>query len=550
MKFSIVRYISFRSLTAGAAIILLATGCTKKFEDYNTSNLATAITLSAAYQHIAMGVYNFSGGGDPNSYQLQQNLNADCYSGYFMSQINFNSGNNNLNYALVGGWNGEPFKVGYLDIMRYVAVIKNMGIDKDYPGVWAIARIIQVEAISRLTDIYGPTPYSKTGPLPAGATGTPYDSQQDIYNLFFLQLDTATAALKTLIAAGGVGTLPFEFPPMDLIYGGDKSTELQNWVSFANSLRLRLAMRLVKVDATTARDQAEKALDPANGGVITDNTQIPRVTVPSGNYSNPLAAITINWANICIGASIQCYMTGYNDPRIGKYFDKSTDAASAGKYQGIRIGSNVGLFNYGSYSTINYKDGTVPSFNLHTPPVLMTAAEVYFLRAEAALRGWNNAGGTAQQLYEQGINTSFAQWGVTSSTYVNDDTSVPDDYTDPLNAANNASLTSKVTIKWDDAASDEVKLQRIITQKWIANFPEGQEAWSEFRRTGYPALFPVVQNNSGGTISSTVQIRRLPFSQNEYNTNNAEVQKAIQLLSKPADNGGTRLWWDVDKGNF
>jgi hypothetical protein len=337
---------------------------------------------------------------------------------------------------------------------------------------------------------------------------------------------------------------------MDLIYGGDKTTELQNWLSFANSLRLRLAMRIVKVDAATARAQGEKALDPTSGGVITGNAQIPRVTVPSGNFSNPLAAITINWANICIGASIQCYMTGYSDPRLSKYFDTATDAAAAGEYKGIRIGSNVGLFNYGKFSTINFKDGAAPSFNLRTPPVLMTAAEVYFLRAEAALRGWNNAGGTAQQLYETGINTSFSQWGVTSATYVNDATSVPDAYTDPLNAANNAPSPSSITIKWDDAATDETKLERIITQKWIANFPEGQEAWSEFRRTGYPRLFPVVQNNSGGTISSTIQIRRLPFSQNEYNTNNAEVQKAIQLLSQPVDNGGTRLWWDVDKGNF
>ena len=139
---------------------------------------------------------------------------------------------------------------------------------------------------------------------------------------------------------------------------------------------------------------------------------------------------------------------------------------------------------------------------------------------------------------------------MTSSTYVNDAASVPDAYTDPLNAANNAPSPSSITIKWDEAATDEAKLERIITQKWIANFPEGQEAWSEFRRTGYPRLFPVVQNNSGGTISSTVQVRRLPFSQNEYNTNNAEVQKAIKLLSQPVDNGGTRLWWDVDKGNF
>jgi len=535
---------------AGSALVLLATGCTKKFEEYNTSNLAANIDMASAYKHIAMAVYNFSGGGDPNSYQLQQNLNADCYAGYFMSQINFASGSNNLNYALVAGWNGEPFKVGYLDIMRYMAIIRNMGTDQKYPGVWAIARIIQVEAMSRLTDIYGPTPYSKVGPLQDGATGTPYDSQQDIYNLFFLQLDTATTALKSFIGSGGLATLPFDFSSMDLIYGADKTTELQNWLSFANSLRLRLAMRLVKVDAATAQTQGEKALDPSSGGVITGNAQIARVTVPTGNFSNPLAAITINWANICIGASIQCYMTGYSDPRLPKYFDKSTDPGSAGEYKGIRIGSNVGLFNYGKYSTLNFKDGAVPSFNLRTPPVLMTAAEVYFLRAEAALRGWNNAGGTAQQLYEQGINTSFAQWGVTSSTYLTDATSVPDAYTDPLNAANNAPSPSSITIKWDDAAGDEAKLERIITQKWIANFPEGQEAWSEFRRTGYPKLFPVAQNNSGGTISTAVQIRRLPFSQNEYNTNGAEVQKAIQLLGTKVDNGGTRLWWDVDKGNF
>jgi hypothetical protein len=86
-------------------------------------------------------------------------------------------------------------------------------------------------------------------------------------------------------------------------------------------------------------------------------------------------------------------------------------------------------------------------------------------------------------------------------------------------------------------------MERIITQKWIAMFPEGQEAWTEYRRTGYPKLFPVVNNNSGGTISTDVQIRRLPFPQNEYNTNATEVNKAIQLLGG-ADNGGTRLWWD------
>jgi Susd and RagB outer membrane lipoprotein len=181
----------------------------------------------------------------------------------------------------------------------------------------------------------------------------------------------------------------------------------------------------------------------------------------------------------------------------------------------------------------------------------MTAAEVYFLRAEAALRGWNNAGGTAQSLYEKGVETSFTQWGVSAglSTYLNDNTSKAAAYEDPFNAKNNAASPSALTIKWNEGATNEEKLERIITQKWLAIFPEGQEAWSEFRRTGYPRLFPVVVNNSGGLIDTKIQIRRLPFPQNEYNTNAAEVQSAISLLGGP-DNGGTRLWWDVNKGNF
>ena len=74
-------------------------------------------------------------------------------------------------------------------------------------------------------------------------------------------------------------------------------------------------------------------------------------------------------------------------------------------------------------------------------------------------------------------------------------------------------------------------------------FPEGMEAWSEFRRTGYPKIFPVVKNYSGGTIDTEKQIRRLPFPQTEYDNNNENVKNAISLLNG-ADHGGTSLWWD------
>ena len=117
------------------------------------------------------------------------------------------------------------------------------------------------------------------------------------------------------------------------------------------------------------------------------------------------------------------------------------------------------------------------------------------------------------------------------------------------NGGNAANATSTITIAWEDEADFETNLERIITQKWIAMYPDGCEGWAEFRRTGYPSLFPVVNNDSQGLIDTQIQVRRCPFPVQEYNTNEAAVQAAIQLLDGEAlgggqDNGGTRLWWD------
>lgn len=92
-------------------------------------------------------------------------------------------------------------------------------------------------------------------------------------------------------------------------------------------------------------------------------------------------------------------------------------------------------------------------------------------------------------------------------------------------------------------AQTEQKLERIITQKYLAIFPDGQEAWSEYRRTGYPKLFTVDHNASNGAVNTNLQIRRLRFPASEYSNNNANVQAAVGLLGGP-DNGGTKLWWD------
>lgn len=534
----------YKVWVAAALLAGSMNACTKNFESYNTDNtgvtggqLAYDFNVLGLYLKSAeMSIYNFSGGGDPNSFQVQQNLNADCYSGYFMSATPFGSGLNNLNYSLVTGWNGEAYKVGYLNVISPLTKLRSTGIEKTFPAVWAVALITKVSAMSRVTDIYGPIPYSRVG---ESNTSIPFDSQQDVYKRFFLELDTAAGYLRQQISSGK--SLPFNFAQFDVIYNGN----FTQWLKYANSLRLRLATHINYADKALAKAEGEKALDPANGGLITANADNMTVKI-TGAFTNPLVFIATDWADTRINASLACYLNGYKDPRIGRYMDKSTDPSFPNQYIGIRIGSITSANakdDYVKYSNLNVNDGATPSFSKQTPVQLMTAAEVYFLRAEAALNGWANAGST-QQAYEDGIAASFAQWNVSNPAYKDDNTSVPAPYVDPKNSANNAGSPSSITIKWNEAATPEQKLERIITQKWLAMFPEGQEAWTEFRRTGYPKLFPVVHNNSGGTISTELQIRRLPFPQNEYNTNPQAVQAAIQLLSTPADNGGTRLWWD------
>jgi hypothetical protein len=136
MKFNI-KHISKFSLA-----LLLAGGtmssCTKNFEDYNKNNIGlTDEDLKGDGQDLVlflrnaqMSIYNFSGAGDPNSYQVQQNLNADVFSGFFMSPTPFNSGQNNLNYAMVNGWNGEPFQVLYLNVIKSIEKLKVMDLQK------------------------------------------------------------------------------------------------------------------------------------------------------------------------------------------------------------------------------------------------------------------------------------------------------------------------------------------------------------------------------------------------------------------------------------
>jgi hypothetical protein len=254
---------------------------------------------------------------------------------------------------------------------------------------------------------------------------------------------------------------------------------------------------------------------------------------------NPLNEIWDAYADTRMGATMECYMNGYSDPRRPAYF--TAQPYNNIDYRGVRTGVALTANRRTQY---NARCAT-PKVGSSDPLQWLVASESYFLRAEGAVRGWN-MGGTAEELYNLGIKTSFDQAGVSGyDAYIADETAKPTNFVDASTTTFNYTYNpaNGLTIKWDNAATDEVKQERIITQKYLAIFPDGQEAWSEFRRTGYPKVIPVNTNSSGGTINTAIQIRRLVFPTTEYANNTEEVQKAVTLIGG-ADNGGVKLWWD------
>jgi hypothetical protein len=256
---------------------------------------------------------------------------------------------------------------------------------------------------------------------------------------------------------------------------------------------------------------------------------------------------TASYNEFAMSSTIASYLKGYNDPRMRYFFQP---AAATGTYQGLRNGLPViKLGEPRNTAQYNSNIGTYwvtynPQTGAFTPRTgqrqhVINAAEAYFLRAEGALNDWN-MGGNAKDLYETGIRLSLGQWEATETEIADYIASAalpvaPGD-------SENSPAVSNTPISW----SNDPAMQRkqVGTQKWLAVWPDGHEAWSEFRRTGYPDLYPVVQNDNAD-IPQGEFIKRLPYPDTEALSNPEELAKGRQLLGGP-DNCATRIWWDVD----
>lgn len=530
--------IKLKQLRNIAGIIGVATlmgACTDNYKDWNTNPadvpedmLVGLMKIGSFFPAMQIDIIPASD-VDANQYQRAQNLCGDMHSGY-MAPIGEWGSSSAAHYNLkFDKWNDVAFKVAFTTVMPAWKQIRDKGKD-EFPEAYAVAQILKVEAMHRITDIYGPLPYLHFG---EGGLETPYDSQEDIYKSFFTDLDEAIAELQNYVSLHP-SSKPLK--KYDLVYGGDFS----KWLKFANSLKLRLAMRTCYVDGFEVKGKTSQQLaeEAVNAGVIEDNGD--NALVKSGNgisVFHPLYICWSSYADIRMGADIESIMTGYQDSRLSKYFQPSEFDENESKYHGARIGANI------PSGKGNYKGLSCPAIYAETPIQWMCAAEIYLLRAEGAIRGWNMKG-NAKDLYEQGITKSFEQWGAPLNEYLSDSESKPAKFTAVPSTMGTQNAVSTITIAWDENSGFEEQLERIITQKWIAMYPEGQEAWTEWRRTGYPKLFGLYGNNASSNQVDKSGPRRLPYPSTEYDTNTAEVNKAVSTWLGGTDYGKVKLWWD------
>lgn len=562
-----------RSISRYQAIVLLCMmatvfSCTSDYEEINTNKNAIA-DLQDSQLPFLFSTALRRGTNSGWDYQVAQNLFHDQYAQYFANTTTYFPSDR---YVIRFDWIGALWDPLYTATMPQLQVL----MERYEAGTaeYAIANIWWVLSFQRVTDTWGPIPYFNAGTI---ATSVDYDPQDAIYDDFFARLDAAVDVLKTKTGETPYGSY-------DLVYGGD----VNKWIKFANTLRLRLAVRISNVNPSKAKSEGEAAVAD---GVMLASPADDALLAKSVTGSDVNGLSVMDWNEFRMSSAMESVLKGYEDPRMPVYFNptqNSIDAnlgANGGKYNpddlahplqfnGLRNGLTAAdmalpLNNHAAnsrhgarwnsstadvlyFSDFYFEDGvwkagsdaTTFSAGQATPSNVMCTAEAYFLRAEGAMLGWNMGGGTAKQYYEAGITASMNQWGITDpaaiAAYIAS-TNVP---VPPQDAQNSPAL-STVPVAWGGA--EAVQHEQISLQKWLAIFPDGNEGWADVRRSGYLKLYPVVKSDNPEIPDPTTQdIKRIPFMVSEKANNAKGVATGVPLLGSGGDKSTTPLWWDVN----
>jgi hypothetical protein len=537
--------------------LILAASCTKDFEEMNTN--PKIVTAELIDPGLILTYIEWNGVlGNASS----GNGTYGCYCGMCKRDDDAPF----REFDAPGAWN-FAYTTMLNNLSNIIQLLEGKENAAEQVNKIAIARILKAWTVSILTDTYGDIPYSESClPQDQAIYGPKYDTQKSIYEDLFKELKEAAAQLDATKASYGAA---------DLIYAGN----VDKWKKLANSLRLRMALRLRYADATLAQQQMS---DLTESGLITTvaedatikhntayNTQMNPRYYRIINYNSTSESVHSHWVMVDVLNNDTVNL----DPRIGIYVDT------------VMAPFKGGLSPNGYYFP-NYLYRGSPTLGMVTEPYkypwntptiselsefwrvpisarsIIRSSEVYFSLAEAKLAGLLPAGfsGSANSYYQKGIDEGieWAKWYYNLAAPQMSDLMIKYIHNKTYGATTNwtaADVTQyleykrikdatiaafKATPMYTLSGTNEQQLEMIINQKIVALYPDEFQGWCEYRRTGYPKI-PIGPDTAPllGKIP-----RREPWPAVEKSINSASYDDALSRYN--TDTRLTKFWWDAN----
>ena len=398
-----------------------------------------------------------------------------------------------------GAWND------YYYAIRDAKELEKLASETDLKSYVAVSKIMQTWAYSILTDMWGDIPYSEVNQASEENYTPMYDEQEAIYTSMLAEL----ASANTLLSGSDLTQIKG-----DLLFDGD----LDMWRKFANSLRMRLALRLSEVSPSVASSViAEIYNNPGQFPIMESNEDNAALTFLAANPdAHPVTEESVyrvgSYNEYRISEHFVTMLKGLNDPRLEFFADPTAKSVELGTPE--IVGMLNGVVDGPAY-TYQGGDAFLSKFNIDyfyfqpntNQARLMLFSEVQFILAEAAQRGWIT--GNAQSFYEEGVTSNFEYWGV----------DLPVDY------------LTRTGVAFDNS------LETIMTQKYINLFYTDYQGFIEYKRTGFPATI-----EPGPDAFYDVYPSRFEYPSNEESLNNANYTEAANRIG--GDQITTKVWWE------
>lgn len=494
---------SIKYILLSCALMLTVSNCTDNFGDINTDP-----TVSAD-QNPALQFTRTQLRISHNRYEhwRAQYIYSSCIIQHNASAFSYWSGDK---YNEIGSYSSAQWDHDYPNTVKNIVdLVDRTAEDPARANFQAAARILKVFIFHRLTDLYGDVPYSQAGRGFIDNTYFPeYDSQQSIYADLFKELDAGIAGFSD-------SALPLSG---DIWLGNDPA----RWTKFANSLRLRLASRLVKVDPATAESETRKAI---SGGVF-ESTEESAFVMHTDMETNGNSDVMNADDNFRMSNTFVDYLKAQNDPRLPiwgmTYDDAGVAQTDVSTWEGLPNGTDGNSEEFGRYGDfVRHNRSTIKTPS--APMLHLMYSEVQFRLAEAAVRGWG-APMSAADHFAEGLRAAVNQVLLYPNAAI--DGAAIDDFvaSNPLK----------------EGSTDE-SLEHINSEIWASTYQNAIEAFSNWRASGYPQLTPV--DHEIGTTGGTIP-RRLYYPSSEAGLN-PNYQTAVDRQFGGSDNLSGRVWWDV-----